>query len=273
MNTNDLSGKVAVVTGGARGIGEGISRVLASYGASVVIGERSIGYAARIVGDIAESGIGSATVRQLDVTSNTSVLDMVEKTIQQFGHIDILVNNAGVVAAPDWHNRREDLEEDTELIHETNVRGTERVTNAILPYMQKQQYGRIVNISSIAGLKANRAHVPVAYSASKAALIQMTKIWALSNARYDITANAVCPGLVWTAMWEKIGKRLLNLHTESDSAWRTAHDVFNQQVEERIPLRKPQSPEDIGQLVAFLVSPHAWFITGAYIPADGGAHL
>ena len=269
----DVRGKIAIVTGGGNGIGRGISTALASNGASVVVCERSVSAAQETVADIEGMG-GRAIALSVDITNSESVKMLIHAVMEEHHGIDILVNNAGIIAAPGWQERTHDTESDSLEIIETNMHGTERMVNAVVPHMKGQEKGGIVNISSIAGLKANRGHVPVAYSASKAAIAHMTKVWALMYAPHNITVNAVCPGLVWTPMWERIGSHHIYCEEPSNAdVSKEPRDIFNRHVTERIPLGKSQTPEEIGNIVSFLVSDLASCITGVVLPADGGAHL
>ena len=194
----DVTGKTALVTGGARGIGRGIAHVLASNGADVVVAD-IIQDEAREVATEVEARGRQAIASDVDVTDQDSVDRMVQDAIDRFGQIDILVNNAGVVGAPGWEERQETSEEDWDLSYEVNVKGMVRVTSAVSGHMKQRKYGKIINVSSVAGRKGGP--FSPAYGVSKAGVISFTQSTASELAPYDINVNAICPGLIWTPMW------------------------------------------------------------------------
>jgi meso-butanediol dehydrogenase/(S,S)-butanediol dehydrogenase/diacetyl reductase len=165
---------------------------------------------------------------------------MVHEAISRFGRIDILVNNAGVIGAEGWEDRDVSSEEDWDVIYEVNVKGMNRVTRAVIPYMKERRYGKIINISSQAGRQGSPDNP---YAISKAGVISLTQGSATELAPYDINVNAICPGILRTPMWE------------------------------RIPLGREQTPEDIGYTAAFLASDYAKNITGQAINVSGGSRM
>ena len=200
----DVSGLVAVVTGGGRGIGRGISLVLARNGADVVVADLEVGNAASVAAEVEDLGRRSKAVK-LDVTDQESVDAMVAEVLDSFGRIDVLVNNAGVIGAPGWVDREHQNEDDWNLIYEVNVKGVARVTDAVSPGMKDRRFGKIVNIASVAGRQGSYGQS--AYSASKAACISLTQGTAMELAPHNINVNAICPGLLWTPMWDTIASR------------------------------------------------------------------
>lgn len=240
----DLSGHTAIVTGGAAGIGEAISRRLAEAGANVFIADINEAAAEETV----KSTKGSSFALSLDVTAADSVAKAVETVLGKTGRIDILVNNAGIAgkAAP----ITEQTEEEWNRVIAINMTGVFLCTRGVLPHMKTRQYGRIVNIASIAGKEGNPNMV--AYSATKAAVIGLTKSVAKEVATENICVNAVAPAVVQT--------RILDQLTPQQVAYMT----------EKIPMRRTGKPEEIAAVVHFLSSPDCSFVTGQCYDASGG---
>ena len=264
----DVTGKVALVTGGGRGIGRGIAIALGKNGADVAVADLNLGDAQNVAREVADMGRESIPVH-VDVTDQQSVDGMVDEVIARFGRIDILVNNAGVIAAAGWEERERPNEEDWDATYEVNVKGTARVTDAVAPHMKERRYGKIVNISSVAGRQATMTSMP--YSASKAAVISYSQSAALELAPFDINVNTICPGLLWTPMWERISYRW-SLDEELSEGL-SPREVFDRTVKRRTPLGREQTPEDIGNLATFLASDYAKNITGQAINVSGGSHM
>ena len=168
----DITDKVALVTGGGRGIGRGIALVMARNGADVAVVDLHVDDADSVAAEITALGRTAVAV-EADIADQASVDSMVHSVVDRFGRIDILVNNAGVIAAPGWESRDMPSDEDWDLIMAINVRGLARVTETVAPHMKRQRYGKIVNIASIAGRLGSSTSSP--YSASKAAVISMTQ--------------------------------------------------------------------------------------------------
>ena len=260
----DVTGRVAIVTGSGRGIGRGISLVLAKNGADVVVADLNIENARKVAAEVAEMGRQSMPLN-LDVTDQESADTVARQIVDRFGRIDILVNNAGVIGAPGWEDREKPNEEDWDLILEVNVRGVAKVTDAVTPYMKEKSYGKIVNIASIAGREGSPRNPP--YNVSKTGVISLTQSQALELAPHNINVNAICPGLLWTPMFE----RILNRPTMAPNLEELPpREAFEKYVETKIPLGREQTPEDIGNLAAFLCSEFAKNITGQSINVSGG---
>ena len=265
----DVTDKVALVTGGGRGIGRGIVVVLARNGADVVVADLDPKNARSTAEEVSEMGRQSLAV-QVDVRDDGSVNQMVSDSMERFGRIDILVNNAGVIASPGWgEGRSRPNDEDWDLIYEVNVKGLVRVTDAVTPHMVERRYGKVVNIASIAGRVGSVTNIP--YSASKAGVINITQSHALELAPSGINVNAVCPGLIWSAMWAAISGRWAQAREDLKDL--THREIFEQAVKERIPLGREQTPEDVGNAVAFLASDYAANITGQALTVSGGSHF
>ena len=260
----DVSGKRAVVTGGGRGIGRGISLALARNGADVVVADIVVENAESVADEV--RGLGRrALALAVDVTSQDSADDMASKAIAEFGAIDILVNNAGVIGSGGWEERDMPNEDDWTLIYEVNLRGVARVTDAVAPHMIERRQGKIVNIASIAGRRGSNRNPP--YNASKAGVISLTQSQAQMLAPHNINVNAICPGLLWTPMWQRIASRQTMTPNPEE---KTPRELFVEYVERDTPLGREQTPDDIGNLAAFLASEAAMNITGQSINVDGG---
>ena len=264
----DVTGLVAVVTGGGRGIGRGIALALARNGADVVIADVDAANAESTSAEVSELGRRSQTV-EMDVTDQQSVDRAIQDVLGLFGRMDVLVNNAGVVSAPGWTGRLGENEADWDVVYEVNVKGVDRVTRAVSPGMKRKRFGKIINISSVAGRRGNPGLA--AYSASKAACISITQAAALELAPYNINVNTICPGLLWTPMWNVLATRQVSLF--EDAAARTPREQFESVVARSTPLGREQTPEDIGNLAAFLASEYARNITGQAINVSGGSAM
>lgn len=268
-----LKDKVAIVTGGANGIGRAIAHCMAKEGAHIVIADKDVINANIVAGEIINL-LGSIGVAiGTDVTSDYSVHQMVHSALVAFGKIDILVNNAGVSGHPtsplSWQE-----EGDWDLVHEVNVKGTWRTVRAIAPHFVERRRGRIINISSIAGFMPGP--MKPAYSASKLAVAELTMLQALEFAKYTdpndptsgITANAIAPGLLWTGLWERLAADLKA--SRAESADKSPREIFEKRVRELVPMGREQMPEDIGWTAVFFASDEARNITGQVLFVDGG---
>jgi meso-butanediol dehydrogenase/(S,S)-butanediol dehydrogenase/diacetyl reductase len=262
----DLSSKVALVTGGARGIGRGICLTLAEQGADVAVADLLAGSAASVAEEIERMGRGSQAVG-MDVTSRPSIQTAVSQVLDDMGRIDILVNNAGVVGAGNWWDRDKPSDEDWRFTHMVNVRGVVMVTEAVQDHLIERGSGRVINIASIAAREGS-PDIPH-YSTTKAAVVSWTQSSAHQLASYGITVNAICPGLLWTDMWQAISRRR-SATTGEDISGRA---LFERAVENMTPMKRDQTPEDIGKLAAFLASDDARNITGQAINVDGGIRM
>lgn len=260
-----LEGKVALVTGGGRGIGKGIVEVLSREGASIVIADIDMANA-RKTADELQAGGRKAAVVELDVTSSESVEAGIEHAIAEFGRVDILVNNAGVVGSHVGGSAV--TEEDWDRCYEVNLKGSWLMARTIVPHFKANGGGKIVNIASIAGRKggAGLAH----YSASKAGAISLTQSLARELGPSNVNVNAVCPGLLWTDMWRSL-EALIGRDDTPEVVDRRAY--FEAYIKGNCPLQREQTPEDIGKAVAFLASDEAINITGQSLNVDGGIEL
>lgn len=267
----DLSGKVALVTGGGRGIGRGICLALAEQGADIAVADLIADNAAEVADEVGNLGRRNASM-QMDVTDRSSVNSAVSVALEQLGTIDILVNNAGIIGAPGLWERDRPSDDDWNQTYQVNVRGIVLATEAVQGHMLERGSGRIINIASIAGRQGS-PDIPH-YSTSKAAVISWTQSNALQLAPHRITVNAICPGLLWTPMWQAIAQRRSRLgSTQADVQGLPGRDLFEMVVSETMPMQREQTPEDIGKLAAFLASDDAKNITGQAINVDGGIRM
>ncbi len=266
-----LKDRVAVVTGGGGGLGEGISLCLAREGARVVVSDVKKELADGVADKVRESG-GNALSVQTDVRYPDRCRNLIDTTLKEMGRLDILVCAAGVSG----YSLRKDsdapltieniTEEMWNLTIDVNLKGVFLCNRAVIPHFKRQRKGKIVNISSVGGRMGNNllAH----YCASKAGVIVLTQGVAVELARYNINVNTVCPGIIWTPMWAEGVKVFSQGIPEYKGMEPEA--IFEGMVKNRIALKRVQTPEDIGNAVVFLASEEAGEITGQALNVCGG---
>jgi 3-oxoacyl-[acyl-carrier protein] reductase len=241
-----LKDKVALVTGGAQGIGKAICQRLAAEGAKLAIADIKLDVAEKTAAEFVAAGV-TAKAYQANVVKLAEVEAMVEQVCADLGSVDILVNNAGIT--------KDDLiirmkEEAWDAVIAVNLKGTFNCTKAVARPMMKQRAGKIVNIASIVGVMGNAGQAN--YSASKAGVIGLTKSTAKELASRNICANAVAPGYIQTEM---------TAHLSDEQK-----DMFLRNT----PLKRPGTPQDVANVVCFLASPDSDYVTGQVIHIDGG---
>lgn len=249
MNCYDIKDKVAIVTGASRGIGEATARVLAKHGAKVAMIARDLNRLKEVA-----SSIENALPIKADVTLEGDVQLAVNEVIKNFDRIDILVNNVGYINDPTPFHLMHD--EEWEALINLNLMSTLRMTRAVLPIMMEQKDGCIINVSSVAGIKAYR--IPLAlYNTLKAGIIMFTKSIALEYAQYNIRCNCVCPGT--------IKSKFLEPYMEDKESMEGLNRLQ--------PLGRIGEPEDVANTIAYLASRHANWITGTMVIVDGGLSI
>jgi 3-oxoacyl-[acyl-carrier protein] reductase len=244
-----LAGKVALVTGGAQGIGKAVALLLARNGADIVVSDINLEKAEETVKEVQALG-RKALATKVDVATLVDVEKMVEAILAQFGKVDILVNNAGIA--------RDKLilrmtEEDWDAVLNINLKGTFNCTKAVVRHMSKQKSGKIVNIASVVGEMGNAGQGN--YAASKAGVIGFTKTIAREFAQRGINVNAIAPGYIETPMTDALP------------------DKVKEELKRLIPLDRLGKPEDVAEAVLFLVSESAGYITGQVLNVNGGIYM
>ncbi len=270
-----LEGRVALVTGAGGGIGKGIAQVLAERGAAVCVVDIDAGAAEETSTELQKTG-AQAVALEADVTDESSIAQAVRSAISEFGHIDICVPNAGVIATGGFEEREHHTAADWAVTSDVNVFGTVTTIDAVADHMKQRRSGSIVVISSQGGRAPRGASLspgpPIfPYLVSKAAEIQLTHHLAIELGQYNINVNAVCPGTVWTPMWERIAGNRKS--TDGSAADASPRELFEQVLAAKHPLSREQTPIDIGKAVAFLASDDAAQITGQALNVNGGAVL
>ncbi|HEX9689920.1 MAG TPA: 3-oxoacyl-[acyl-carrier-protein] reductase [Thermoanaerobaculia bacterium] len=246
---NRFEGRVALVTGASRGIGEAIARRLASEGAVLLAASRSAPALERVVAEISSAG-GRARVIALDVSDPSSIEAAMKSALEEHGQIDVLVNNAGI-AEDNLILRMSREAWDRVLL--TNLTGAFLLIQAVVKGMVRRRYGRIVNVTSVVGLMGNAGQAN--YAAAKAGLVGLTRSVARELGSRNITCNAVAPGFIATAMTDRMTEQ--------------ARESLSSQ----IPVQRLGRPEDVASAVAFLASEEAGYVTGVVLNVSGGLYM
>lgn len=243
----DLTGKVAIITGGANGIGREISKTLASYGAIVVVNYHSSSDKAnQLIEELKNQGQTAYAIKT-DISNYGEAEKLVKETIEKFGKVDILVNNAGITADTLILRMKET---DFDQVIEVNLKGTWNCCKHVAKIMTKQRSGKIINISSVVGIMGNVGQTN--YSAAKAGIIGLTKSLARELAKRNICVNGIAPGFIETKMTAVLSEDIKQMYLAS------------------IPLERLGKPSDVSNLVVFLSSSLSDYITGQVINCDGG---
>ena len=247
-----LKNQVAIITGSSQGIGAGLATYFAKQGAAVVVNypfDSEEEKAKHVVAEITNNG-GKAIAIKANVADEAEVKNMMEETVKEFGKLDILVNNAGITRDSSFKKM---TVENFKMVLDTNLVGTFITCKAAAEIMAEQGYGRIVNMSSIAGLQGNFGQAN--YAASKAGVIGLTKSVAIEYAKKGVTVNAIAPGFVRTPMTDQIPAEVRDNMIHS------------------IPVKRMGEPEDIAATAAFLASKEAGYITGQVLSVNGGWYM
>jgi len=253
--TMRLQNKVAIITGGARGIGAATAQLFAREGAAVAIWDLADEDAQTVANNIKGSG-GIALPFSVNVSDQTSVQAALEQTLTAFDHVDILVNNAGILRDAQLVKIKEGQvagqmsEAAFDAVIAVNLKGVFNCTQAVVPQMIARQYGRILNASSVVGLYGNFGQTN--YVATKSGVIGMTRVWARELGRWGITVNTVAPGFIGTDMTRSMPPRIL------------------QSMVDRTPVGRLGLPEDVAYAYLYLASDEAAFVNGAVLSVDGG---
>lgn len=244
-----LQNKVAIITGGASGIGLAAVKKFVSEGAKVIIADFNEEAGKSVEAELRGNG-ADVTFIPVNVADRASVDQMVEKTLEKYGHIDILINNAGITQDAMLHKM---TVEQWDRVISINLSGVFHCTQAVVGHMRERGYGRIINTSSVVGKFGNVGQTN--YAATKAGVIGMTQTWAKELGRKGITVNAVAPGFIRTPMTAKMPEKILAM------------------MEEKVNVGRLGEPEDVANAYLFLASDEASYINGIVLSVDGGLSL
>ena len=247
MVNYNFKNKTAVVTGAAQGLGKAIALALAAEGANVVIADIDLEKAGSVLKEVKVNNAKGIVVKT-DVSRSEDIDALIDRAIREFERIDIVVNNAGICPRTDFEQISE---QEWDTVMAVNLKSVFLLSQKVFPYMKSNNYGRIINIASGAG-KIGGAQVGAHYSASKAAIICLTKTMALKGAKFGINVNAVCPGVIGTEMTTSISEEQIEKYKQM------------------IPLGRVGSAQDVANMVVFLASDLAGYITGEITDVNGG---
>jgi NAD(P)-dependent dehydrogenase (short-subunit alcohol dehydrogenase family) len=260
----DLTGKVALVTGGSRGLGRAYAEAVAAFGADVSIAARDQGKIDETLGILARYKVKTLGI-SADMTREEDIKRMVNETVKTFGRIDILFNNAGI--ARPQRPIHEEVLADFDIVINTNLRGPFLVLKYVLPVMIKQNKGTIINTSSTAGLRAEIPEIaPVAYCAAKAGINVMTQVAAIEYAKYNIRVNCIAPGIHRS----EIGHDNPRPNTSPDPQQMAAMQERMKRTLDDIPMNRGGGADELAGLAVLLASDASSYITGQIIVQDGG---
>jgi NAD(P)-dependent dehydrogenase (short-subunit alcohol dehydrogenase family) len=260
----DLTGKIALITGGSRGIGRAFAEAVAAFGAGVAIAARDQGKIDETLGILAKYNVKTLGI-SADMTKEEDIKRMVDETMKKFGRIDILFNNAGI--ARQQRPIHEENTEDFDIVINTNLRAPFLVLKYVLPIMIKQNKGTIINTSSTAGIRAEYPEIaPVAYCAAKAGINIMTQVAAIEYAKYNIRVNCIAPGMHRS----ELGHDVPRPNTPPSPEQMAAMQAMMKKTNEDIPMNRMADADELAGLAVLLASDASSYITGQVIVQDGG---
>lgn len=254
-----LENRVAIITGGAKGMGKGMALKLADEGASIVVADISVNEANDTIAEVRKKGVQGLAVR-CDVTDGEQVKDVVDQTIRQFGKIDILVNNAGGTnPLPPIEDMPEEL---WDKMINLNLKSHFLFCKYVVPHMKAKKYGKIIGISSIGAI--NPPHHAIAYNTAKAAVIGFTYDLAWALAPYNINVNAILPGPIATEFYDRARGKVMSAEEKQ---------ALFASLGKKVPMQKIGTPEDMGNAVLYFSSEMSSFVTGTTLLVAGGLPL
>lgn len=263
-----LDGKVAIVTGAGRGLGQASALCLADEGADVAVCSRTLSEVEEVAKEVKALGRKSLAMK-VDVTDANQVAQLVQETLSTFGKVDILVNNAG--GGLERRGKSPSIvdltDEDWDDIYKFNLKSQVYFCRAVVPHMKAQKSGKIINLSSVAGKLGDNYQIP--YSSMKGAVVLFTRALARELARDNINVNCICPGFIYTPAWQRGSERLWQT-VPAYRELKEPKDVFLRRVNRLVPMQREQTEEDIGHAVVFLASDDTKNITGQSLNVDGG---
>lgn len=243
-----LEGKVAVITGAGQGLGRAYALEFAKQGADIAVNDVSEENANKVVKEVKDIGRKAIAVT-ISVDTREGAQKIIDTAIEKLGKVDILINNAGITRTAMLHKM---TQEEWDQVISVNLTGVYNCLRAVAPHMMERKYGKVINVTSAAGIRGTIGQI--SYGAAKSGVIGITKSSAKELARHGINVNAVAPGVIETAMTEVIRTR----------------DKFREKYMAEIPLARFGLPEDVAKVAAFLASDDASYITGQIISVDGG---
>lgn len=255
-----LENRVAIVTGGAKGIGRGIALKFAAEGCDVVVNALHIEGARKVAAEVKALGRRALAIKA-DISRSADVSSMVARTVKEFGKIDILVNNAGGTGLAQDSSIEDTTEADWDRIVDTNLKGQFLCCRAVVPYMKKQKYGKIINVSSMGAIQPPAPIVH--YHAAKGGVLSLTKNLAFELAPFNITVNAILPGPIKTEFFNEMLKAMSPEEGEA----------FFKMLGGRVPMGRMGTPEEVAGVALFLASELSSYVTGDAINCGGGLPL
>jgi NAD(P)-dependent dehydrogenase (short-subunit alcohol dehydrogenase family) len=270
-----LENRVAIITGAGRGIGKGIAQCLAEEGADIIVVSRTLSEVEKVADEAKKLGHKALAMR-VDVTQSAQVDELVKNTMNTFGKIDVLVNNvggsekapgSGGVISTRGSGINSLSDEEWDGAYKVNLKSVVNLCKAVAPHMKTRKSGKIINISSVAGKIGDNMRMP--YSCMKGAVIIFTRTLAREMAKYNVNVNCICPGMIYTPLWERDVEVLCQIDPQYQGL-KDPKEIFLS-LTKRSALGREQTAEDVGRMVVFLASEDARNITGQSINVDAGS--